>query len=286
MAKFCKYCGAKISDDAIFCHSCGKRLTNGVFNESISVNANENNIIIAKESEPKLKKENSSLPIVIVAIVCAAVGIMVGAFVVYNIECNSENGSGNVIESTAENNSNELNLSADDLTDVIMNNQNENSQEPAVADISDEKEIDKNQTSIRDSSEKQIEDASGAEIGENYIVQGNVKIYQSSGNLRQGGSDALNDKDGYILPESDTRIYSIEELEDYDASVLRLARNEIYARHGRMFKDEEVQNYFNAKSWYVGKFEPVEFDKFGNDMLSDIEKENTEVLKEVEDLKK
>jgi hypothetical protein len=30
----------------------------------------------------------------------------------------------------------------------------------------------------------------------------------------------------------------------------RLARNEIYARYGRVFRDEALQEYFNSKSWY------------------------------------
>ena len=31
---------------------------------------------------------------------------------------------------------------------------------------------------------------------------------------------------------------------------LALARNEIYARHGRKFQTEEYSKYFSGKSWY------------------------------------
>ena len=31
---------------------------------------------------------------------------------------------------------------------------------------------------------------------------------------------------------------------------LALARNEIYARHGRKFQTEEYSKYFSSKSWY------------------------------------
>ena len=38
-----------------------------------------------------------------------------------------------------------------------------------------------------------------------------------------------------------------------------IARNEIYARHGRKFNDSELQAYFNSKSWYKGTVNPEDF---------------------------
>ncbi|MGK0467015.1 YARHG domain-containing protein [Clostridium sp.] len=70
--------------------------------------------------------------------------------------------------------------------------------------------------------------------------------------------------DSYILPESQS-----EKLLDSDVSVLNkenltLARNEIYARHGFIFKSEPYKSYFLKKSWYKpnpnfdGKLDNVE----------------------------
>jgi hypothetical protein len=56
---------------------------------------------------------------------------------------------------------------------------------------------------------------------------------------------------------------------------LRLARFEIYARHGMKFKEKDVQDYFDGQIWYTPIYEP---DKFDESMLSDIEKENIEIL--------
>ena len=36
-------------------------------------------------------------------------------------------------------------------------------------------------------------------------------------------------------------------------------RNEIYARHGRRFKDPALQRYFDSLSWYNGTIEPSDF---------------------------
>ena len=57
--------------------------------------------------------------------------------------------------------------------------------------------------------------------------------------------------------------------------LLRMSINEIYARHGRKFLDEGLQEYFNGKSWYNGTIEP---DDFKEDMLSEIERTNEDTI--------
>ncbi len=83
----------------------------------------------------------------------------------------------------------------------------------------------------------------------------------------------------YVLPESSTRRLTDADLEGLTKEELRLARNEIYARHGRLFKDNELQAYFNSKEWYKGTIAP---DAFPESLLSDIEKANIYLIKEHE----
>lgn len=57
-----------------------------------------------------------------------------------------------------------------------------------------------------------------------------------------------------VLFMKSTSFSSIKELkksdlEDLSKSELRLARNEIYARHGRRFQDQELQDYFDSQEW-------------------------------------
>lgn len=54
-----------------------------------------------------------------------------------------------------------------------------------------------------------------------------------------------------------------------------MARNEIYARHGRKFKDKTLQKYFDEKSWYEGEYEP---DEFRETWLSLLERKNAAFL--------
>ncbi len=66
-------------------------------------------------------------------------------------------------------------------------------------------------------------------------------------------------KSGYILPGSDSRYLSTKDLKGLDAYKCRLARNELYARHGRKFDDNALQQYFNKCDWYIGTIEPEDF---------------------------
>lgn len=65
----------------------------------------------------------------------------------------------------------------------------------------------------------------------------------------------------FILPESDSRYLTMEELAGLTAEECRIARNELFARHGRLFKDEELQAYFDSCDWYYGWVMPEDFDE-------------------------
>ena len=86
----------------------------------------------------------------------------------------------------------------------------------------------------------------------------------------------------YIVYGSDTGYFEKDYFEGLSNDELRLARNEIFARHGRTFKDEALQSYFNSKSWYVPVYSPEEFDAIMEDILNDWEKANVQAIKEVE----
>lgn len=57
---------------------------------------------------------------------------------------------------------------------------------------------------------------------------------------------------------------------------LRIIRNSIFAKHGRKFKDPELQDYFNKKSWYKVN------DKYSDDLLSEIDRKNIQTIYTVE----
>lgn len=85
----------------------------------------------------------------------------------------------------------------------------------------------------------------------------------------------------YILPESNDRDYLREELNKLTDFELYLARNEIYARHGRIFNVAALDEYFNSRKWYFGKYTGVVFDTMVN-VLNEFEIRNAELIKEIE----
>lgn len=84
----------------------------------------------------------------------------------------------------------------------------------------------------------------------------------------------------YKLPDSDTKLITVADLEGFTAEDCKIARNEIYARHGRKFNDAELQAYFNALDWYEGTIEP---DDFKETDLSDIEIANKDTIVKYEE---
>lgn len=83
----------------------------------------------------------------------------------------------------------------------------------------------------------------------------------------------------YVIEGSDTRYLTKEDIAGLSKDQLRYARNEIYARHGRRFKDQELQQYFDSKSWYQGTIDP---DSFNESVLNDCERDNIDLIKKYE----
>lgn len=80
---------------------------------------------------------------------------------------------------------------------------------------------------------------------------------------------------GYILPDSATRRLTQADVAGLTWEQCCLARNEIYARHGRIFQTPQIAAYFEAQSWYHGTVPGASFD---NNMLSPIEHANADFL--------
>ena len=75
----------------------------------------------------------------------------------------------------------------------------------------------------------------------------------------------------YMFPESSQQFLTEQDLAGYTKSELRIGRNEIYARHGRMFRDIKLQEHFLEKVWYQPTVMP---DAFQESVLSSLEKAN------------
>ena len=79
----------------------------------------------------------------------------------------------------------------------------------------------------------------------------------------------------YIFPESNFQYLKKWELEGLSKEELKIARNEIYARHGRMFQDDSLQAYFNSRSWYTPSIAPEDFKE---SKLNEVEIANRDLI--------
>ncbi len=80
----------------------------------------------------------------------------------------------------------------------------------------------------------------------------------------------------YVIPNSGTKILTNDDIKGLSKEQLAIARNEIYARHGRKFQMAEYKNYFSQKSWY--KENPNYNYSNENSNLNDIESKNVVFL--------
>ncbi len=84
----------------------------------------------------------------------------------------------------------------------------------------------------------------------------------------------------YILPDSNTRKLTRADLQGLSKEKLRLARNEIFARHGMIFGKPDLDAYFGEKSWYKPTYS---YDDFHDKVeMSAIEEANIALINQVE----
>ena len=79
----------------------------------------------------------------------------------------------------------------------------------------------------------------------------------------------------YFICDSDSRYLTDQEVSRLSQEDLRIAKNEIYARHGRIFTSEDLKAYFESKSWYEGTVPP---DQFNESVFNPVEKANIQLI--------
>lgn len=79
---------------------------------------------------------------------------------------------------------------------------------------------------------------------------------------------------GVVFPQSSEEVLSEADLAGKDPATLRIARNEIFARNGRIFNDAALRAHFQKFDWYQAtSYEPT---------LNDIEKKNVALIRQFE----
>lgn len=84
---------------------------------------------------------------------------------------------------------------------------------------------------------------------------------------------------GYLLPDSSYQYITADRVAGWPSQALCYARNEIYARAGKKFQSQELQQYFDSQYWYHGIYAP---DQFSDSLLNAYETANVQTLLSIE----
>lgn len=79
----------------------------------------------------------------------------------------------------------------------------------------------------------------------------------------------------YFIYNSDCMYFTEADIAGFDAEMCRLARNGIYARLGRKFKDAGLSNFFSQYYWY---YPTIEADNFSDRLLNAYQVANRDLI--------
>ena len=263
---FCTGCGCEITDDSQFCPRCGKKLMvkqekkdeNDIGNVTKYSQSDEPVMIQKKYEEEMLdEKEIRKKEWIAAGIIAGivAVAVVIGMIVLWFTYLKDE------VQSIEE----------QKVTEQTIQEKQVLTSEEYGEELTLEKEESKEAKKNLDGGE--IESKTETMISEEVVLyQNEDRENDREEKYETGSSD-------FLLPESDCKYITKEDLKEFDAEQCRLARNEIYARHGRKFQDEVVQKYFESCSWYEGIIEP---DQFEESLLNEYEVSNRDLIVEYE----
>lgn len=239
MTRFCTSCGAPIDDQTAFCTRCGAQLGSQPATTGEQDNATAGAAQATAEPQPPT---TAPMPSPVPAADCDATGsprrtVPVYALVITMVAVVAVCGVVLAVlalrpvgtDQATEQKATEIRVIEPEATD----------------EAEDDIEI----------VEKQVEPAE--EPAEPAPAEQNEAPVQQAGPQEQQSSAPNN---YYVCPDSATHVYSDSELYAMSADELELARNEIYARYGRGFSTDYLQEYFDSQAWYTRKYSPEEFD--------------------------
>ena len=103
------------------------------------------------------------------------------------------------------------------------------------------------------------------------VSEADARVYLIQGNEKSSNRYEKADHLSYTTVTK----YTLEDLSILDSYGLKITRNEIFARHGRMFNDQELQEYFKRQQWYVPQ---IAANDFYTSCLNEVEKYNVNLI--------
>ncbi len=113
----------------------------------------------------------------------------------------------------------------------------------------------------------------------NYNYYTAWQYLSGGGSVPSQSSQYTVNADTYILPDSNVRNLTWEDIGGLSLQELCYAKNEIYARRGYIFNSIELSDYFNQKNWYWGT---TDASTFSTSVFNSFESANIMLLDQAE----
>lgn len=274
---FCTKCGKELKDGAAFCVHCGASVKNGVNNKPMELETvpdiqSGNTMPDSVPNSLEKPKKSKLIPIILVI-----AGVLAVAAISFGVIYFFQNREDDMVHNDS------ANVAA---SDMILGEDADSNQDSGEEPKEMLQDMEKQPEEAEGQQETQPENKTEGPKQPGTVVVGSSSDdaeSSSAGGISsdqefrdEDNSDA---EDAYVVPGSDTQYITMADLKGLSAEECRIARNEIYARHGRKFDDEGLQAYFNGKEWYHGTIDP---DDFREDMLNEYELANRDLIVEFE----
>lgn len=252
---YCTNCGEKVPEGATYCPGCGVRLDKS---SSAAVGFDDPKLIKHGGAQVPPERRNTSVVVAAGIVAFLAVVAVVALLVVLN-----PFGLGSSTESPVP----------EPPAQQVAEGEKD-SKEDSAQDAKDEKDA---EPDAGDNASADDEEADADKDADQPESDDDKAVDDVDEEPDQPESDGT-----YVLPDSATHAYSERELADYTDWELYVARNEVYARHGRRFRNEDLQGYFDRQPWYEPELSPDEFDARADSLLNSVERKNVDTILSVE----
>lgn len=280
--QFCPNCGKETVPGKKFCGRCGTRISDETAAQETPKAQVESKII---ENEPtvtqqKKKKGHIGLFVLLVAVAIALAGV--GGFSIYRFIL-APSGVTSIYSRITNEKDKEENNEEDEKKETAEPEDYKETESNLVGDAAKETASGWGSMLQGNTSGQGEETAIAGEATEAYQSMETQSAYDPQYGIQgaqyngvQGQAVSVD----YILPDSGIRYLTEADFTFLTKEQLRIARNEIYARHGRIFKSDDLNGYFQSKTWYTGTVAP---ENFTDDILNVYEKYNAKFIQEQED---
>jgi len=278
---YCSNCGKELLDDAKFCPACGTKqeVTEGVTKKpeedklpdntasqsvtkenTVAQSVAKDNTANVKPTKDKSGKGTVAIILLAIAAVALVVGIVAVSIKLVKLEVSAVGDKAGIFSEAFDNDYTDDETDSDDVESENADSEDADSED---ADSDD------------DEYEYVYDSGDDYEDTDDYLYSDEQSVTEESDELQPSAEDTIYFQ--CVFPYSSEMYLERTDIEGLSKDECLIARNEIYARHGRKFKNVNLVEHFSKMSWYI-----PEKDEIQQSELNDYEIKNVDLISEYE----